>query len=94
MVYETSESPDNVDVKFKVVFVHLLPLNCKTWPFDKLFNETSESPDNVDVKFKAAVIHFPFEYCKIWLLDADEILKSLKNEPFTNEFSNKPTELL
>ena len=43
-----------------------------------MFKERSESPDNVDVKFKVAFIHFPFEYCKTWLLDADEILKSLK----------------
>ena len=89
---ETSESDDNVvEPIVKVVCIHLLPLNCKTWPFDKLFNETSESPDNVDVKFKVAFIHFPFEYCKTWLLHADEILKSLKNEPFINVFSNKPT---
>ena len=76
------------------MIILLLPLDCKTWPFDKLFNETSESPENVDVKFKVAFIHFPFEYCNIWLLDADEILKSLKNELFINVFSNKPTELL
>ena len=59
-----------------------------------MFNEISESPDNVDVKFKVVFVHFPFEYCNIWLLDADEILKSLKNELFINVFSNKPTELL
>ena len=89
---ETSESDDNVvEPIIKVVFIHLLPLNCKTWPFDKLFTETVESPDNVDVKFKVAFIHFPYEYCKIWLLDADEILNSLKNVLFINVFSSKPT---
>ena len=62
LVNETSESVDNVaEPIIKVVFIHLLPLNCKTWPFDKLFNEISESPDNVDVKFKVVFVHFPFE---------------------------------
>ena len=89
---ETTESDGNVvEPIVKVAFIHLLPLNCKIWPFDKLFNETSESPDNVDVKVKVAFIHFPFEYCKTWLLDADEILRSPKNELFINVFSNKPT---